>query len=327
MRVDGARARRRRRSPTPRASSSSRVNTRGRARGEVREQVELGGGEVHELAVELHAPRLEVDGDRAEAHGSRASARGPALDPAEQRVHPGDELARAERLGEVVVGADGQPDDEVGLGVAGGEHQHRHRAVALDLAAHLDAVEAGEHQVEDHEVGPERSAAARRPPGRRRRSRPRSPRCAAGWRPPRRSTPRPRPPGLFSAGWCGGGRAPVRTCVFQRKEPVGGCRAGAVEIRCRSTLTAFCHMPVTGTLRTGNGDVRAQRVRYPHDTPRRRVRSRARRPRPPHRDPIARSRLPPSPPRRVPRARRGCGGHLHPRAGPGRPRTGSGSAW
>ena len=70
-------------------------------------------------------------------------------------MDPRDELPGAERLGEVVVGADGEPDDEVGLGVAGGEHQDGHRAVALDAPAHLEAVEAREHQVEDDEVGTE----------------------------------------------------------------------------------------------------------------------------------------------------------------------------
>ena len=68
-------------------------------------------------------------------------------------MDPGDELARAERLGEVVVGADGEADDQVGLGVAGREHEDRYRALPLDALAHLEAVEAGEHEVEDDEVG------------------------------------------------------------------------------------------------------------------------------------------------------------------------------
>jgi hypothetical protein len=68
-------------------------------------------------------------------------------------VHPRDELAGAERLRQVVVGADGQADDHVGLGVAGCEHQDRHGAVVLDAPAHFEAVEAGQHQVEHDEVG------------------------------------------------------------------------------------------------------------------------------------------------------------------------------
>ena len=78
---------------------------------------------------------------------------GEGIDPAQEGLHPSHELAHAERLRQVVVGADGQADDEVGLVVAGGEHQHRDVAVLLDAAAHLQAVEAREHQVEEHQVG------------------------------------------------------------------------------------------------------------------------------------------------------------------------------
>ena len=81
------------------------------------------------------------------------AAAGSALDPPQQRVDPGDQLAAAERLGEVVVGADGQPDDEVGLRIARGQHQHRNRPVPLDLAAHVEAVDPRQHEVEHDEVG------------------------------------------------------------------------------------------------------------------------------------------------------------------------------
>ena len=77
---------------------------------------------------------------------------GGPLHPAQQDVHPGGQLPHRERLGEVVVRADREPDEQVGLVVAGGEHQHRHRPVGLDPAAHLQAVEAGQHHVEDDEV-------------------------------------------------------------------------------------------------------------------------------------------------------------------------------
>ena len=88
---------------------------------------------------------------------------GGRVDPPQDRLHPCDQLSHAERLGEVVVGADRQADDEVGLVVAGGEHQHRYVAVALDAPAHLQAVEAGEHQVE-HAPGRGATSAARSTP-------------------------------------------------------------------------------------------------------------------------------------------------------------------
>ena len=76
-----------------------------------------------------------------------------ALDPAQQHVHAGGQLAHRERLGHVVVGADAEADQHVGLVVPRGEHQHRHRPLGLHPAADLQAVEAGQHDVEDQQVG------------------------------------------------------------------------------------------------------------------------------------------------------------------------------
>jgi hypothetical protein len=65
---------------------------------------------------------------------------------------PGDQLAVAERLGHVVVGADLQPDHLVDLRVAGGDHDHGNARDLPQLAAHLDAGETGQHEVEQHDV-------------------------------------------------------------------------------------------------------------------------------------------------------------------------------
>ena len=67
----------------------------------------------------------------------------------EDRLHAGDELARVERLGQVVVGADLEADDLVDVLVAGGQHQDRNVGALADPAADLDPVDVGEHQVED----------------------------------------------------------------------------------------------------------------------------------------------------------------------------------
>ena len=77
------------------------------------------------------------------------------LHPAQQRRDPGDQFAHAERLGEVVVRADTEADQQVGLVVARRQHQHGHRTVALNPSAHLVTVEAGQHHVEDDQVGAE----------------------------------------------------------------------------------------------------------------------------------------------------------------------------
>ena len=70
-----------------------------------------------------------------------------------QGVHASDQLAHAERLAQVVVGADTEPDEHVRLVGLGRQHQHRYRAGRLDTAAHFESVEPGQHQIEHHHVG------------------------------------------------------------------------------------------------------------------------------------------------------------------------------
>ena len=83
-----------------------------------------------------------------------ASARVVGLTAAQDGLHPGDELARAERLGDVVVGAELEAEDAVDLAVAGGEEQHRHVARGAQSAAHLEAVDVGQADVEQHDLRP-----------------------------------------------------------------------------------------------------------------------------------------------------------------------------
>jgi hypothetical protein len=137
------------RQPHTSASSCSREND-ARARGEQRQQVELGRRQVHARR-HAHAPRRGSISS-APTRTRRRGRRTP-LDAPEQRAHAGDQFARGERLGDVVVGADREPDEHVGLLRPGREHQHGHRPVTLQAAADLEAVESGQHQVEHHEVG------------------------------------------------------------------------------------------------------------------------------------------------------------------------------
>jgi hypothetical protein len=74
--------------------------------------------------------------------------------PAEPRPDPGDELLGLERLENVVVGAGFQPEDYVyGVGLRR-QHDDRHARLAPDLAAYVDPVGTGQHQVEQHQIGP-----------------------------------------------------------------------------------------------------------------------------------------------------------------------------
>src|SRR5262249_60833971 len=62
------------------------------------------------------------------------------------------ELPDRERLRDVVVGSELEPDDLVELVVAGGEHDDRHRARRPEPPADLEPVDLRKHQVEHDEV-------------------------------------------------------------------------------------------------------------------------------------------------------------------------------
>jgi hypothetical protein len=73
---------------------------------------------------------------------------------AERGADAGDELRHLEGLGDVVVGAGLEPDDDVDRVGPGGEHHDRHRRGGADRPAHLEPVEAGQHHVEHDRVRP-----------------------------------------------------------------------------------------------------------------------------------------------------------------------------
>ena len=70
----------------------------------------------------------------------------------EQRPDAAPELADRERLRDVVVGAELQPEHLVELVVAGGEHHDRHGAACAQALADLEPVQPREHHVEDDEI-------------------------------------------------------------------------------------------------------------------------------------------------------------------------------
>ena len=69
------------------------------------------------------------------------------------RPQAGGQLAGVEGLGDVVVGADLEADDDVDLGRAPGQHQHRAGdPVPAHLPTDLDAADVGQHPVEQDHV-------------------------------------------------------------------------------------------------------------------------------------------------------------------------------
>ena len=91
---------------------------------------------------------LQVGQSESASFGPRA-AMAPENDP-----HTRHELFDAEGLGHVVVASDREPVDLVLGGVLGGQEDDRHLlAAGIEALEHLEAVDVGEHDVEDHEGG------------------------------------------------------------------------------------------------------------------------------------------------------------------------------
>src|SRR5215470_12493345 len=75
--------------------------------------------------------------------------------PAKSGADAREELARVERLGQVVVGAELEADDLVHVLPLGGDHDDRDAGgvrARAQAAAHLEAVHAGEHEIEKDDV-------------------------------------------------------------------------------------------------------------------------------------------------------------------------------
>ena len=79
-----------------------------------------------------------------------------AFDAAQVRFHPRHQFARAEGLGHVIVAADFEAQDAVHFIGAGRQEQHgraRQNGGLADLAAQLEAVGIGQHDVQQDQVG------------------------------------------------------------------------------------------------------------------------------------------------------------------------------
>ncbi len=115
------------------------------------EEVVLAGGEVHGGAADAHLVALHVERDRADGDDRGETLLGAAA--AQCRTDAGQELADGEGFFHVVVGAGVQCCDLVGLAVAGGEHDHGNRVEGAQPREDLDAVEVGQAEIEQDEVG------------------------------------------------------------------------------------------------------------------------------------------------------------------------------
>ncbi len=120
------------------------------------QQGELGAGQFDGPIVHREAVLVGVKDDAA--HPQLLQRCDPAkLDAAQQGAHAGDNLTGIKGLGHVVVGAQFEADDLVGVLDPRGEHDNGHgaeRLVAADDTCDLPTVAVGQHQVKHHQVGP-----------------------------------------------------------------------------------------------------------------------------------------------------------------------------
>jgi len=114
------------------------------------EEVELLRRQAEPLPVPLDLARARVDGEPVELDAlGGAGGRSRA---SEHRLDARRELTRRERLRHVVVGAELEADDAIGLLSARGEHDHGQVAAGADPSAQREPVGAGKHHVEDDEL-------------------------------------------------------------------------------------------------------------------------------------------------------------------------------
>ena len=118
------------------------------------EDLELGRRQADPAVAALDAAPLEVDEQVAVADDAPTGGIGQvAVRAPQERLDPAHQLAQPERLGQVVVGSQLEPDDLVDLVVASGQDEDRHlRAGRAQAAEDLEAVHAGKPDIEHHEV-------------------------------------------------------------------------------------------------------------------------------------------------------------------------------
>ncbi len=67
--------------------------------------------------------------------------------------HARHHFARAERFDDVIVRAEFQTQHAIHLIAARGQHNDRHRALRAQTFEHFQAIEFGQHQIEDNQIG------------------------------------------------------------------------------------------------------------------------------------------------------------------------------
>ena len=119
--------------------------------GEIVEQAEFGGRGGNGLAAHGKDHGRRIDFNFPDLHGA---GRKRTLEAAQNGFDSGHEFARAEGLGDIVVGAEFEAENAIGLAAFCGQENDRDRGKAGRLAnraADFESVFTGDHDVEDKE--------------------------------------------------------------------------------------------------------------------------------------------------------------------------------
>ena len=105
----------------------------------------------------VHGNRVAVDVERdaAALEETVVQIRLGSSQPSEHSAHPSQELAGRIGLGDVVVGAEFEPHDDVDLGVLRREHNDRNGRRRTQLPTHLGSGHPGKHEIEQHNIRPQ----------------------------------------------------------------------------------------------------------------------------------------------------------------------------
>jgi len=115
------------------------------------QEIEFLAGEADGLPVQPQFPAVRIQCQRAMVEQSRARPAG--ADPAHDGLDTGYQLTEAEGLDQAVVRPGLQGEHPVDLLVAFGDGDDRHVGIVPDRAAHLEAVDVGKFEVQQHQVG------------------------------------------------------------------------------------------------------------------------------------------------------------------------------
>src|SRR5829696_7114533 len=118
------------------------------------EQTELPGRQGNRFATYRYLARVRIDFQLVEREYPVCSGRWLGfVHASEHRVHPGRQFTGRKGLDHIVVGPYAQPDYPVLFFALRGQHDQGHASVGVEAAAYLYAAQAGQHEIEHHQVG------------------------------------------------------------------------------------------------------------------------------------------------------------------------------